>query len=116
MTEDPAVVRLCAAAFEAVWERAIDHSRTTGPPNQAPVPADMAISPSSSVQQAGQELAARLREIRLDAGLTARALSRSPLAGTNPRLADRARQARRRPTADIRAWCQICGAETRPPT
>jgi hypothetical protein len=25
MSEDPAVVKLCAAAFEAVWERAIDH-------------------------------------------------------------------------------------------
>lgn len=27
LTEDPAVVRLCAAAFEAVWERGTDHSR-----------------------------------------------------------------------------------------
>ncbi len=35
----------------------------------------MAISPSSSAQRARLELAARLREIRLDAGLTARALS-----------------------------------------
>jgi hypothetical protein len=26
LTEDPAVVRLCAAAFEAVWERGADHS------------------------------------------------------------------------------------------
>lgn len=25
MTDEPAVVKLCAAAFEAVWERAIDH-------------------------------------------------------------------------------------------
>jgi hypothetical protein len=25
-TEDPAVVKLCAAAFEAVWERGIDHA------------------------------------------------------------------------------------------
>jgi hypothetical protein len=35
----------------------------------------MAISPSSSVQRARQELADRLHELRLDAGLTARALS-----------------------------------------
>jgi hypothetical protein len=25
LTEDPAVVRLCSAAFEQVWERATDH-------------------------------------------------------------------------------------------
>jgi hypothetical protein len=25
MADDPAVIKLCAAAFEAVWERAIDH-------------------------------------------------------------------------------------------
>jgi len=35
----------------------------------------MAISPSSSVQHARQLLAERLRDIRLDAGLTARAVS-----------------------------------------
>jgi hypothetical protein len=27
LTEDPAVARLCSAAFEAVWERGTDHSR-----------------------------------------------------------------------------------------
>lgn len=26
MSEDPALVRLCVSAFEAVWERAIDHA------------------------------------------------------------------------------------------
>jgi hypothetical protein len=35
----------------------------------------VAVSPSSSVQRARQELAERLRDLRLDAGLTARALS-----------------------------------------
>jgi hypothetical protein len=35
----------------------------------------MAISPSSSVQRAREQLAERLRDIRLDARLTARALS-----------------------------------------
>ncbi|MBH1935955.1 hypothetical protein I5Q34_17035 [Streptomyces sp. AV19] len=28
-TEDPAVVRLCSSAFEAVWERGIDHEKYT---------------------------------------------------------------------------------------
>jgi hypothetical protein len=27
LTEDPAVARLCASAFEAVWERATDHEK-----------------------------------------------------------------------------------------
>jgi hypothetical protein len=27
LTDDPAAVRMCAAAFEAVWERAVDHTR-----------------------------------------------------------------------------------------
>jgi hypothetical protein len=27
LSDDPAVVRLCASAFEAVWERAIDHGQ-----------------------------------------------------------------------------------------
>ena len=37
----------------------------------------VAVSPSSSVQRARQELADRLRDIRLDAGLTGRALPAS---------------------------------------
>ncbi|WP_431775741.1 DUF6879 family protein [Streptomyces cucumeris] len=28
-SEDPAVVRLCASAFEAVWERGVDHEKFT---------------------------------------------------------------------------------------
>jgi len=43
----------------------------------------MAISPSSSVRQARAALAQRLREIRLDAGLTAQG---SPGAGTRDLL------------------------------
>ena len=27
LADDPAVVRLCAAAFEAVWERAVPHAK-----------------------------------------------------------------------------------------
>lgn len=70
----------------------------------------MAISPSSSVQRARQELAARLREIRLDAGLTARALS--ALAGWHEAKTSRIESAKQPLTdADIRAWCQACDAE-----
>lgn len=29
VTEDPAVAKLCASAFEAVWERAVDHEKFT---------------------------------------------------------------------------------------
>ncbi|MGW5245329.1 DUF6879 family protein [Streptomyces sp. NPDC004129] len=28
-SEDPAVVKLCSDAFEAVWERAVDHEKYT---------------------------------------------------------------------------------------
>ena len=69
----------------------------------------MAISPSSSVQRARQELAARLREIRLDAGLTARALSAR--AGWHEAKTSRIESARQPVTdADIRTWCEVCGA------
>jgi hypothetical protein len=34
MTSAPAVVRLCASAFEAVWERAIDHAKYQLAPNR----------------------------------------------------------------------------------
>lgn len=69
----------------------------------------MAISPSSSVQRARQELAARLREVRLDAGLTARALSER--AGWHEAKTSRIESAKQPLTdSDIRAWCQACGA------
>jgi transcriptional regulator with XRE-family HTH domain len=69
----------------------------------------MAISPSSSVQRARQELAARLREIRIDAGLTARALSAQ--AGWHEAKTSRIESAKQPLTdSDIRAWCQACDA------
>jgi hypothetical protein len=69
----------------------------------------VAISPSSSVQRARQELAARLREIRLDAGLTARTLSAR--AGWHEAKTSRIESAKQPLTdADIRAWCDACGA------
>lgn len=70
----------------------------------------MAISPSSSVQRARQQLAERLRDIRLDARLTARALSAA--AGWHEAKTSRIEAAKQAPSEDdIRAWCQACGAE-----
>lgn len=70
----------------------------------------MAISPSSSVRQARGALAQRLREVRLDAGLTARALALA--AGWHESKCSRIEHARTAPSeADIRLWCQVCGAE-----
>ena len=69
----------------------------------------MAISPSSSVQRARQQLAERLRDIRLDAGLTARALSAA--AGWHEAKTSRIESAKQAPSeADIQAWCRVSGA------
>jgi transcriptional regulator with XRE-family HTH domain len=66
------------------------------------------ISPSSSVQRARQELADRLREIRLDARLTARALSAA--AGWHEAKTSRIESSKQAPSEDdIRAWCEVCG-------
>jgi transcriptional regulator with XRE-family HTH domain len=74
----------------------------------------VAISPSSSVQRARQELAERLREIRLDAGLTARALSVA--AGWHEAKTSRIESARQAVSdAGIQAWCQVCGAGRQAP-
>jgi transcriptional regulator with XRE-family HTH domain len=69
----------------------------------------MAVSPSSSAQRARQELAERLREIRLDAGLTARALSAA--AGWHEAKTSRIESAKQALSdADIQTWCRVCGA------
>ncbi len=69
----------------------------------------MAISPSSSVQRARQELAERLRDLRLDAKLTARALSAA--AGWHEAKTSRIESAQQAPSeSDIRTWCEVCGA------
>ncbi|MCD0449802.1 helix-turn-helix domain-containing protein [Actinocorallia sp. API 0066] len=74
----------------------------------------MAVHPSSSVQRARQELAARLREIRLDAGLTGRALSAA--AGWHEAKTSRIEGAKQAVTdADIRVWCRVCGAQDQAP-
>src|SRR5580704_3190076 len=70
----------------------------------------MAVSPSTSVQRARQQVAERLREIRLDAGLTARALSVA--AGWHEAKTSRIESAKQALTdADIQTWCRVCGAE-----
>jgi len=74
----------------------------------------VAVSPSSSVQRARQELAERLRDIRLDAGLTGRALSAA--AGWHEAKTSRIESAKQAPSdADIQAWCQVCGAPSQAP-
>jgi transcriptional regulator with XRE-family HTH domain len=61
-------------------------------------------------QQAREALGTRLREIRLDAGLTARALAK--LAGWHFTKVSKLEHGTRRPSRDdIRAWCRYCQAE-----
>jgi transcriptional regulator with XRE-family HTH domain len=61
-------------------------------------------------QQAREALGGRLREIRLDAGLTARALAK--LAGWHFTKVSKLEHGTRRPSRDdIRAWCRYCRAE-----
>jgi hypothetical protein len=65
---------------------------------------------SSSAQQARQILADRLRELRLDAGLSARELASR--AGWERTKVSKIEHATRPPSADaIRVWCRVCGAE-----
>jgi transcriptional regulator with XRE-family HTH domain len=70
----------------------------------------MTLSPSSSVQRARAQLAERLRDIRLDAHLTARALSAE--AGWHEAKTSRIEAAKQAPSEDdIRTWCRVCDAE-----
>ena len=65
---------------------------------------------STSAQQARQALADRLRELRLDAGLTAVQLAAAT--GWHRTKVSRIEHAARSPTiGDVRAWCQACNAE-----
>lgn len=69
----------------------------------------MPVHPSSSVQQAREALAARLREIRLDSGLSAREVAAA--CGWHESKCSRIQSGRQALTdADIRAWCAACGA------
>ncbi|MFI6661511.1 helix-turn-helix domain-containing protein [Streptomyces sp. NPDC050523] len=70
----------------------------------------MSAHPSSSVQQARESLAARLLEIRLDAGITKRELA--VRCRWHESKSGRIENARTPPSdADIRAWCTACGAD-----
>ena len=67
---------------------------------------------SSSVQQAKQALGDRLREIRTEAGLTARSLARR--SGWHPSKVSKIEHGKTTPTAqDIQAWCEHCGTPDR---
>ncbi|MEU2085840.1 helix-turn-helix transcriptional regulator [Streptomyces albus] len=70
----------------------------------------MAVSPSSSAQQARQALANRLAELCRDAGLTGRDIAQR--CGWSPSKSSRIMNARTPPSADdIRAWCRACSAD-----
>jgi hypothetical protein len=74
----------------------------------------VAESPSSSVQRARQQLAERLRDIRMDAGLNGKALSDA--AGWHPAKTTRIELGKQAPSEDdIRTWCGVCGAEREVP-
>jgi transcriptional regulator with XRE-family HTH domain len=70
----------------------------------------MSASPSSSAKEAKKALGARMREVRKDAGLTARALAlRTKQHYTRVSKIENGTQV---PTdADIRLWCAVCGAD-----
>jgi transcriptional regulator with XRE-family HTH domain len=65
-------------------------------------------SPSSTAQHARQALADRLREIRLDAGLTARQVAEAT--GWHESKSSRIEHGKTVPSdADLTAWCAACG-------
>lgn len=67
-------------------------------------------SPSSSVQEARKALGKRMREIRLAAGLTKRALANG--LGWHESKASRFESGVRPPSeSDLRDWCSACGVE-----
>ncbi|GHC70274.1 helix-turn-helix domain-containing protein [Streptomyces cinnamoneus] len=70
----------------------------------------MPTSPSSSVQRARETIAARLREMRLDAGLTVESLA--DRCGWHKSKSSRIENTKTLPSvADIRAWCAACGVD-----
>ena len=70
----------------------------------------MPTSPSSSAQEARLAVAARLREIMLDADLQGKELA--VLCGWNGAKTSRIINAKTAPSdSDIRAWCRACGAD-----
>ncbi|MGW8451135.1 helix-turn-helix domain-containing protein [Streptomyces niveus] len=70
----------------------------------------MSASPSSSAQAARELLAARLGELRRDAELTGHELAAR--CGWSPAKSSRIERAKTPASdADVRAWCEACGAE-----
>lgn len=70
----------------------------------------MTTSPSSSAKQAREALGARLRELRKDAGLSARAVAVAT--GQHFTRVSKIEHGVQAPTdQDIRDWCHACGAE-----
>ncbi|MGY5126411.1 helix-turn-helix domain-containing protein [Streptomyces nigrescens] len=70
----------------------------------------MAVSPSSSAQQARQALAKRLADLCRDAGLTG--LDLAERCGWSRSKSSRIMNAKTPPSADdVRAWCRACEAE-----
>ncbi|UGQ14982.1 helix-turn-helix domain-containing protein [Yinghuangia sp. ASG 101] len=68
----------------------------------------MSQSPSSSAQQAREALAARLRQIMVEAGLNASRVAEQ--AGWYPSKSSRLLTAKTAPSrTDIEAWCRVCG-------
>jgi hypothetical protein len=68
------------------------------------------VSPSSSAQRARRDLAGRLRDIRLDARLSAQDLSAA--AGWHKSKTSRIENARQALTdSDITTWCRVCGTD-----
>ncbi|MEU7303732.1 helix-turn-helix transcriptional regulator [Streptomyces sp. NPDC007206] len=64
-------------------------------------------SPSSRAQEAREAIAGRLRELRLDAGITARELA--VRCGWSESKSSRIEHAKTPPSdADVRAWCSAC--------
>ena len=69
----------------------------------------MSTSPSSSAKQAQEALGTRLRELRKDAGLSARALAAAT--GQHFTRVSKIEHGVQAPADDdIRAWCHACGA------
>ena len=74
----------------------------------------VSTNPSSSAKQAQEALGARLREIRKDAGLSARALA-APTGQHFTRVSKLEHGVQAPSGQDIRDWCQACGAEEQIP-
>ncbi|MEU2952489.1 helix-turn-helix domain-containing protein [Streptomyces xanthochromogenes] len=74
----------------------------------------MPSNPPSRIQQAREDLAGRLREIRKDAGISGRELA--VRCGWSESKSSRIENARTPPSdADIRAWCRACDADDQVP-